>query len=122
MEISKEEKELLYQDFKERMIAEGIKTNSKAYKNLHNLERSREYFKTRIEELREVFAFGVWSKNGINWPDWNYIIRLVCHIYGVTKAGDIPEKFLEDANDLAIRLVDEIINGNIKFLNSKGEF
>jgi hypothetical protein len=107
------EKEKLYEDFKERLINDGlINTKSSSYKNQNNLKPARDHFKFRAEKLRSDFEFSIWSGNGLNWPDWEFIKKLVCHTYSVSSAGGIEDNLLEDANNLAIDIINKIFDVN----------
>lgn len=123
MSITKNEKEKLYEEFKMRLQEESVssKPTTMAYKNLHNLEIAREHFKTREDKLRDQFDAGLWMYQGLNWPDWNFIVRLVYHAYGVSTAGNILEAHIKDANNLAIKLVDDVFDANILYLEKGTE-
>lgn len=118
MNITDNEKEHLYEQFKERMINEGmvVKTKSAAYKNLHNLKPAREHFGVRAEAIRKKFPFHVWSPNGLNWPDWELVRRLLYHAYGVNAASRISDDLLEEANKFAMDLTDKLFDANEKNL------
>ena len=123
MDISKEEKESLYQEFAKRFAEEsGITSKTLAYRNLHNLERSREHFRQRYDSIMAPYR-KTYEPDPIivGWDDWNNrIIRLVCHAYGVTQCGQIEDDELEMANDFAIKLIDEIFDEHVKHLKFKG--
>lgn len=118
MNMSKDEKELLYQEFLERLKSDdGINTKTDAYRSLHNLERARNHFKQRAEALREEFEYELWGREGLNWNDWsNQICKMICHVYGVCIISKLREEELEEANDFAIKIIDELFDENVKHL------
>jgi hypothetical protein len=117
MNITNQEKEQLFEEFKNRMMNEAaLNSKSAAYRNQNNLKEAREYFKVRAEKIRKDFNFEIWSNNGLNWPDWTFIIRLVCHAYGVSTISGIADELLDEANGLATELTDKVFSINEKTL------
>jgi len=91
-------------------------TNAK--KRATYLSRSRQYFKRRAEKMREDFEFENWAYQGLNWGDWdNFIVRLVCHSMGVCTIDQLDESQINDANVLAIQIIDLIFGANEAVLN-----
>ena len=91
-------------------------TNAK--KRATYLSRSRQYFKRRAEKLREDFEFENWAYQGLNWGDWdNYVVRLVCHSMGVCTIDQLDELQINEANILAIQIIDLIFDANEAVLN-----
>lgn len=116
MNITELEKEQLYEEFKERMVNEGvIAPKSAAWKNQNNLQVAREHFRVRAENLRKLFDHAIWTE-GLNWPEWEFIKKLICHTYCVSSASGIKDDLLEEANNLAIKLIDEVFDVNEKHL------
>lgn len=89
-----------------------------AQKRATYLARSRQYFKCRAEKLREDFEFENWAYQGLNLGDWdNYIVRLVCHSMGVCTIDQLDELQINEANILAIQIIDLIFCANESVLN-----
>ena len=89
-----------------------------AQKRATYLSRGRQYFKYRAEKLREDFEFDNWAYQGLNWGDWdNYIVRLVCHSLGVCTIDQLDDSQINEANILAIRIIDLIFGANEAILN-----
>lgn len=113
MNISNEEKEQLFEEFKTRLLSPSVdKTKSASYRNQHNLAPARNHFKNKRDDIRKEFHTVAYMSHGINWPDWSLITRLVCHSYGVSTIGRISDDLLESANKMAIQLVDTLFNTN----------
>ena len=53
-----------------------------------------------MKESKSIFV-NYWPVFGLVWSDWDLIVRLVCHIYGVTTIADINDFKLDRANDTA---------------------
>ena len=101
------------------------KPMTSAKKRMTYLSRARQYFKFKAEKLREDFEFDSWAYQGLNWGDWdNYIVRLVCHSFGVCTIDQLYESEIDAANKLAIQIIDLIFDANIAALirfEKKGE-
>jgi len=81
------------------------------------LSRSRQYFKHKAKKLREDFECDSWAYQGLNWIDWNnYIVRLVCHSFGVCTIDQLHDSEIEAANKLAIQIIYLIFDTNVTSL------
>lgn len=83
------------------------------------LARSRDYFKYFFEKQHKDFSFESFAYHGLHWADWEYVVRLVCHSFGVSTVDKIEESRLEEANDLACDIVTFIFKANIDTLKAK---
>lgn len=90
-----------------------------AQKRARYLAPSRLYFKLRFEKMRKDFSFENWAYHGLHWADWDYIVRLVCHSFGVSTVDQLEENQIEVANELATNLVAFMFIANIDMLKSK---
>lgn len=90
-----------------------------AQKRARYLAPSRLYFKRCFEKLHKDFSFEEWAYHGLNWADWEYIVRLVCHSFGVSTVDQLEENQIELANDLATNLVAFIFKANVDTLKAK---
>lgn len=124
MELSNEERELLYQEFKRRMNREGNPIGRRALA-AQNFSPAFEHFRhtyykdspdpyNKIIAWAEPYKYGGHGKYlGLTWDD---VRMFVCHVYGFKSPADIPEDKLEEANDLAIHIIDECHEVSNKFL------
>jgi len=83
------------------------------------LARSRDYFKYLFEKQHKDFSFEDWAYHGLHWADWEYIVRLVCHSFGVSTVDQLEENQIEVANELATNLVAFIFKANVDMLKCK---
>ena len=90
-----------------------------AQKRARYLAPSRLYFKRHFEKLRKDFSFEDWVYHGLHWADWEYIVRLVCHSFGVSTVDQLEEDQIELANELATNLIAFIFKANVDMLKSK---
>jgi hypothetical protein len=90
-----------------------------AQKRARYLAPSRLYFKRRFEKQHKEFSFEDWAYHGLHWADWEYIVRLVCHSFGVSTVDQLEENQIELANELATNLVAFIFKANVDMLKSK---
>ena len=81
---------------------------------LERLRPVREHFKQRTEEIREMFPFEIWSRHCLNWPHWDKLRVLICNTFGVTTVDQIPEDLVDDANELFIKVLNQLFDQNIK--------
>ena len=89
---------------------------SKSWKNNNNLKIARDHFDFRTNDIKRRFKFELWSPYGLNWPEWEFIRKMICHCYGTSTASGISDDLLDEANGLGIRLIDEIFDVNEKTL------
>lgn len=120
MKITDEEKTLLFEEFKARLEAEkkGFGYAS-GYATLHNMERAKDYFWDKYHTMTKEFEFDNWSQKGMFSEDWNLIRKLVCHAYGVSIVKHIPADKLEEANNLAIKMIDMLFERNHEILRDE---
>lgn len=90
-----------------------------AQKRARYLAPSRLYFELRFEKMRKDFSFENWAYHGLHWADWEYVVRLVCHSFGVSTIDQLEENQIEVANELATNLVAFMFIANIDMLKSK---
>lgn len=118
MNLTDEEIESMYLEFKRRMTNEKLGYAS-CYKTLHNMEPAKDYFWSRYHQMTNDYGFDNWSTRGIISRDWDLVRRLVCHAYGVTIVKEIPEEELVEANNLAIEIINSLFTVNSKILKNK---
>lgn len=116
--ISNKEKELLFEEFKNRMEKER-QGYASGYETLHNLEPAKDYFWDAYHQMTKSYMFDVWSPKGMNGSDWDLIRKLVCHANGVSIVKGIPSDRLNESNELAKQIVDLLFNYNKKILEEE---
>ena len=84
---------------------------------LENLQPARDHFRVRAESIRKYFPFEIWSKYGLNWPQWDKLRVLVCNTFGVSTVDQIPDELIDDANVFTISLIDQMFEQNIKVMH-----
>ena len=96
MSITLEEKEALYEEFKERMLNE----RSSGAKEIRNLGPARDYFN---EEKTKLQKEGSWNPD--LYDGWAFITKLTYRVVGVRYVRDIPDEKLGLANDFAKEVI-----------------
>jgi hypothetical protein len=92
------------------------KEKSASWKNNNNLKPARDHYQVRRDKIHENFEFEVWTINGLNWPEWEFVRKLICHTYGTSMASGIKDDMLESANALGISMIDSLFDANEKHL------
>ena len=88
-------------------------------KRQHNLDRTKEYFNARVNIIRACYSHEVHGMGSLNWPHWDKFRVLLCNIYGVSCVDQIPDNLVEDANDLAIDMLQKMFDKNMEILDRK---
>lgn len=101
MELTKEEKEALFEEFKNRMRKQR---GESCWETFHNMEQSKDYFWDRHYEMRKLFSHENWAYSGVQGGDWDLIRKLVLHANGVCIVKHLPKERLDSANKLAIEI------------------
>ena len=87
-------------------------------KRHHNLDRTRQYYNMRVNIIRNQYPFKVWERSSLNWSQhWDKFRVLLCNIYGVSCVDQIPDAFVDDANDFAIAMLTKMFDKNTEMLD-----
>jgi len=78
------------------------------------LKPARDHFKSCAEYIRTCFPFEIWSMHGLNWPHWDKLRVLICNTFGVSTIDQIPDEFIDSANDFAIEMINTMFDRNIQ--------
>lgn len=116
MELTNEEKEALFEEFKSRMKKRG---SDSCWETFHNMEQSKDYFWDRYHQMTKNYSFENWSSSGIYGNDWDMIRKLVLHANGVCLVKHLPEDKINSANELAMKISKLLFDYNNDILKSK---
>lgn len=119
MSITQEEKEQLFEEFKERLKNEQKQGYASGYETYHNLEKAKDYFWEKYRHMTDKHSCERWLSLGISSGDWDFIRKLICHANGTGIVRDISPDKLDESNELAIRIIDLLFDYNEQILNEK---
>lgn len=116
--MTNEEKELLYEEFKERLEKENKSKQAgkgtRKLKQMRFLSKAREHFNERrdyyIHNLRKIEGGHVVSNECLIAYGWDSIRHLVCWTYGVCVIEDLPDDKQEEINQYTIELIDKLFD------------
>ena len=120
MSITNEEKEQLFEEFEQRL---GLKKKKQGYatckETITNLKPAHDYFWNMYYKMRSEFPFELTCYHGMQGSDWDLIRKLTCRAYGYSIVKDIPPEVLDEANSLAITIIDLLYDRNYKHLKQE---
>ena len=129
--LTDEEKEELYQEFKSRMENEKCTPNrtmcmaeNKAYMDdlysTFNNEMKIQYpsvYKEHNSSFSNKDPLNMHKLTLQNTINWDRIRLLVCRIFGVSSPRDLPEEYIEEANNIARHIIDYTFEKNTAYVN-----
>lgn len=95
---------------------EGVKieVGVKKLQNLRNLTRARYHYQALLHEVSDEEVKNYPRHYRIHYGEdecnWNQIKRRACAKFGCVRIDEIPYEKIEEANDYAIELIDELFN------------